>query len=134
MENAESTAAKMLRTHPYNIFYNSTPNAKDENTISFKGMLSTIPENYIYMHLLADLLCPSLGELKSSLHINFLVDLLWLFDEYMKVGLQSKPMTVLYGFEVDYNEQETVDVLDKIMPNVKHHLIETQDIFGINHS
>ncbi|XP_065156052.1 tyrosyl-DNA phosphodiesterase 1-like isoform X2 [Atheta coriaria] len=117
MENAESTAAKMLRTHPYNIFYNSTPNAKDENTISFK-----------------DLLCPSLGELKSSLHINFLVDLLWLFDEYMKVGLQSKPMTVLYGFEVDYNEQETVDVLDKIMPNVKHHLIETQDIFGINHS
>lgn len=38
-----------------------------------------------------DLLCPSLGKLKNSLQINFMIDIMWLIEQYeaQNVGFVS---------------------------------------------
>ena len=48
-----------------------------------------------------ELLDPSLGELRSSLQINFLVDLEWLLEAYSVYGHQDKPLTVLHGIDIE---------------------------------
>ena len=48
-----------------------------------------------------ELLDPSLGELRSSLQINFLVDLEWLLEAYSVYGHQEKPLTVLHGIDIE---------------------------------
>ena len=48
---------------------------------------------------IAELLHPSLGELRSSLQFNFMVDLAWLLEAYSVHGYQDRPLTVLHGME-----------------------------------
>ena len=57
---------KLHLAAPYNIFYNTIPCLpQQDNTIFF-----------------TDLLCPSLGKLKTSLQITFKVDIEWLMNQY----------------------------------------------------
>lgn len=46
-----------------------------------------------------ELLDKSLGELESSLQINFMVELGWLLAQYFYTGNRFKPLTLLYGVE-----------------------------------
>ena len=46
---------------------------------------------------IAELLDPSLGELRSSLQLNYMVDLEWLLEAYAVYGQEHKPLTVLHG-------------------------------------
>ncbi|KAK3912577.1 putative tyrosyl-DNA phosphodiesterase [Frankliniella fusca] len=48
-----------------------------------------------------ELLDPGLGELQSSLQINFMVELGWLLAQYFYTGNRYKPLTLLYGVEDD---------------------------------
>lgn len=60
---------KLERAAPYNLFFTKIPKSeetlKNPDTITF-----------------TDLLCPSLGNLKCSLQINFMIDIMWLMEQY----------------------------------------------------
>jgi hypothetical protein len=60
---------KLSFAAPYNIFFNVIP---------------AIPETYLQYNTISfrDLLCPSLGILKTSLHLTFTVEFDWVLDEY----------------------------------------------------
>jgi len=57
------------------------------------------PATHSDMHslYLTDLLHPSLGKLKSSLQINFMVDLEWLLMNYEVTKTDKLPLVILYG-------------------------------------
>ncbi|XP_037088035.1 tyrosyl-DNA phosphodiesterase 1-like [Pollicipes pollicipes] len=65
---------------------------------------------------LVELLDPSLGELKASLQLNFLVDLDWLLEAYGVYGHQHKPLTVLHGIDPFSAPQSNVTVQKVSMP------------------
>lgn len=48
-----------------------------------------------------DIFDSSLGEVKSTLQINFVVDFKWLMNQYKKVDISEKPMLVLHGKDLD---------------------------------
>lgn len=60
---------------PYNVFFTQIPDCPD--TLKELNSLT-----------LTDLLCPSLGELKSSLQFNFMIDIMWLMEQYEARGVQ----------------------------------------------
>ncbi|KAJ3650698.1 hypothetical protein Zmor_016783 [Zophobas morio] len=105
---------KLHLAAPYNIFYNTIPCVpQQDNTIFF-----------------TDLLCPSLGKLKTSLQITFKVDIEWLMNQYDQKHLRSKPLTILYGEENPELEKYVADNL----PNVKSHCVAVRDLHGSHRS
>ncbi|XP_063927390.1 probable tyrosyl-DNA phosphodiesterase [Zophobas morio] len=105
---------KLHLAAPYNIFYNTIPCVpQQDNTIFF-----------------TDLLCPSLGKLKTSLQITFKVDIEWLMNQYDQKHLRSKPLTILYGEENPELEKYVSDNL----PNVKSHCVAVSDLHGSHRS
>ena len=81
---AEDISAKLLLMSPLNLFYNKVKDSrqthKDKRSLYF-----------------TDLLHPSLGTLKSSLQINFMVEYEWLMMNYEVTQNQKKPLTIIYG-------------------------------------
>ncbi|XP_057651302.1 probable tyrosyl-DNA phosphodiesterase [Diorhabda carinulata] len=108
---------KLERNAPYNIFFTTiikAPQTKDQpNSITF-----------------TDLLCPSLGALKCSLQINFMIDIDWLLKQYKERNLSSKPLTILYGD--DWPDMEKF--IKMFCPNVTSKLVKMKDPFGCHHS
>lgn len=72
--NPKTMVEKLQNAAPYNLFFTTIPKSpetlKHLNSITF-----------------TDLLCPSLGELKSSLQINFMIDIMWLMERYRERNL-----------------------------------------------
>lgn len=66
---------RLKAAEPYNLFFTKIPESrethKQPNSIS-----------------LPDLLCPSLGELESSLQMNFMIDIMWLMEQYEIQGVE----------------------------------------------
>lgn len=60
---------KLQVAAPYNLFFTRIPESpetlKQPNSVQ-----------------ITDLLCPSLGNLKCSLQINFMIDIMWLMEQY----------------------------------------------------
>ena len=75
---------KLIRMSPMNLFFNkvkSSPQThKDKRSLFFM-----------------DLLHPSLGNLESSLQINFMVEYDWLMMNYQVTKNDHKPLTIIYG-------------------------------------
>ena len=75
---------KLIKMSPMNLFFNkvkSSPQThKDKRSLFF-----------------TDLLHPSLGNLESSLQINFMVEYDWLMMNYEVTENDHKPMTIIYG-------------------------------------
>jgi hypothetical protein len=69
MEEPLTMLEKLERAAPYNVFFNTIPDLPD--TLGH-------PDNVNF----ADLLCPSLGQLKCSLQLNFIINPAWLMDQY----------------------------------------------------
>jgi tyrosyl-DNA phosphodiesterase-1 len=69
MEEPLTMLEKLERAAPYNVFFNTIPDLPD--TLGD-------PDNVNF----ADLLCPSLGQLKCSLQLNFIINPAWLMDQY----------------------------------------------------
>lgn len=76
-------AQRLEKAAPYYLFMNKIPHVpepKGSNSITFQ-----------------DILDPSLGELESSCHLTFTLDLQWLIDEYERAKHGNKPMLIIYG-------------------------------------
>lgn len=60
---------KLQNASPYNIFFTRIPESPE--TIKHPNSIT-----------ITDLLCPSLGKLRNSLQINFMIDIMWLMEQY----------------------------------------------------
>eukprot|EP00088_Acartia_fossae_P012403 TRINITY_DN16392_c0_g1_i6.p1 TRINITY_DN16392_c0_g1~~TRINITY_DN16392_c0_g1_i6.p1 ORF type:complete len:592 (+),score=114.72 TRINITY_DN16392_c0_g1_i6:30-1778(+) len=106
---------------------------KIEDSAPFYYFLNKVKDNpdthksshSIYM---TDLLHPSLGNLKSSLQINFMVELDWLLMNYEVTKNSGKPLVILYGAE---DPQLTADNLPG---HVKAVRIKPKYPFGTHHT
>ncbi|KAF2884090.1 hypothetical protein ILUMI_22058 [Ignelater luminosus] len=115
--NMKPMAERLKENGPYNLFFTTIPDAPQTHT----------QQNSITF---TDLLCPSLGELKCSLQINFMIDIAWLMEQYLKAGQGKKPLTILYGDEWP----DMKKYIELMLPNVTEHLVKIKDPFGIHHS
>lgn len=77
-------AEKLARAAPYNYFLTAITSSKPTHT---EPLSVTFQE----------ILDPSLGEIESSVQINFMVDIGWLLGHYHFAGCMQKPLLVLYG-------------------------------------
>ncbi|XP_039760545.1 probable tyrosyl-DNA phosphodiesterase [Pararge aegeria] len=78
--------AKHAAAAPYHVFYTAVTAAPRTH-------------HQPYSVTLLELLDPSLGELQSSLQINFMVEPAWLLAHYYFAGYSAKRLTILYGEE-----------------------------------
>lgn len=115
--SANTMLEKLKANAPYNLFFTTIP--KSSATLSQKNAIT-----------FSDILCPSLGKLKCSLQINFMIDVMWLLEQYKTKNLHTKPLTVLYGD--DWPDME--EYMDRFCPNVKYHRVKLKDPFGVHHS
>ncbi|CAK1550214.1 unnamed protein product [Leptosia nina] len=111
---------KMAEKHdasaPYYIFYTTITDAKETHAQP-------------YSITFQELLDPSLGELKCSLQINFMVDASWLLAQYYFAGYSAKKLTILYG-----DESPDLKNIDKKKPNVEAHFVTMATPFGKHHT
>ncbi|CAH2062465.1 unnamed protein product, partial [Iphiclides podalirius] len=109
-------AAKHAASAPYHIFYTTITDSREThaqpNSITFLEILDS-----------------SLGELKCSLQINFMVDPGWLLAQYYFAGYSGKKLTILYG-------DECADMvnLSKKKPNVDARYVSMATPFGKHHT
>ncbi|XP_066143190.1 uncharacterized protein [Euwallacea fornicatus] len=100
---------KMRDAAPYNVFY---------NTLKHSSKTHEQPQSIEFI----DLLCPSLGVLKDSLHINYMVKLCWLLGNYAARKLHKLPMTILHGYQqFPCPEPHT---MQELFPHINYHFIE----------
>lgn len=87
-------ADKMKRNGPFNIFFTTIPEAPETEiqansiTITGKYLYQMIQKSKFIYNFFLDLLCPSLGVLESSLQINFMIDIVWLMEQYYQTNNQ----------------------------------------------
>lgn len=112
-----SMEEKLAAAAPYSLFFTQIPEVG--STLNLKSTIS-----------FQDLLCPTLGRLKDSLQINFIIDIIWLMQEYYKSNYHRLPMTVLYGDDFP----SVGNYIDANLPNVKHQFVKLSDPFGTHHS
>lgn len=109
-------AEKHAKSAPYYLFYTTITSARETHnqplSITFQEILDI-----------------SLGELRSSLQINFMVEAGWLLAQYYFAGYSAKRLTILYGEECD----DLVEMSVK-KPNVDAHYVEMQTPFGKHHT
>lgn len=83
---------KLQNASPYNIFFTKIPKASNTLThpisVEFTGINIISFIVLILQFKKIDLLCPSLGQLKTSLQINFMIDIMWLMEQYKARNLQ----------------------------------------------
>ncbi|XP_041968692.1 probable tyrosyl-DNA phosphodiesterase [Aricia agestis] len=109
-------AAKHDASAPYHVFYTTITDSRETHgqpySITFQEILDR-----------------SLGELKCSLQINFMVDVSWLMAHYYFAGYSAKNLTILYG-------EDSPDLRDinKKKPNVQAHHVTMATPFGKHHT
>nr|XP_034834274.1 probable tyrosyl-DNA phosphodiesterase [Maniola hyperantus] len=84
--------AKHDAAAPYHVFYTAITAAEQTH-------------RQPYSVTFLELLDASLGELQSSLQINFMVEPAWLLAQYYFAGYSAKKLTILYGEECDDMKQ-----------------------------
>ncbi|XP_066153274.1 probable tyrosyl-DNA phosphodiesterase [Euwallacea fornicatus] len=117
----DTMSLKLKDAAPYNIFFNAlkhSPKTKEQ----------------LYSIAYTDLLCPSLGKLKESLHITYMVKILWLLSNYATRKLHKLPMTILHGYADFPWPKDTT--MQELYPNIKSHYVPvtTKDGLGNHHS
>ncbi|XP_064551419.1 probable tyrosyl-DNA phosphodiesterase [Drosophila montana] len=79
-------ARKLERAAPYNMFLTAITDSKPTHQEPLSVTLQEILDE-------------SLGEIESSVQINFMIDIGWLLGHYYFAGILDKPLLVLYGDE-----------------------------------
>ncbi|XP_043653403.1 probable tyrosyl-DNA phosphodiesterase isoform X2 [Drosophila teissieri] len=79
-------AKKLERAAPYNMFLTAITDSKPTHAEPLSITLQEILDE-------------SLGEIESTVQINFMVDIGWLLGHYYFAGILDKPLLVLYGDE-----------------------------------
>ncbi|KAM3955536.1 tyrosyl-DNA phosphodiesterase glaikit [Aphomia sociella] len=109
-------AAKHAASAPYHIFYTVISDAKETHTQ---------PYSITFLEILDH----SLGELKCSLQINFMVELGWLLAQYYFAGYSEKKLTILYG-----EDSPDLKTINKKKPHVDAHHVNMASPFGKHHT
>ncbi|KAL4714778.1 hypothetical protein ACJJTC_002637 [Scirpophaga incertulas] len=109
-------AAKHAASAPYHVFY---------TTISDSRETHDQPYSITFLEILDS----SLGELKCSLQINFMVEIGWLLAQYYFAGYSQKKLTILYGEEMD-----DLKTINKKKPHVDAHYVSMATPFGKHHT
>jgi len=77
----------------------------------------------------ADTLSPSLGILKESVQINFMVELGWLLAQYCYHRVQRKKLLIIYGVE-----SEEMQGAHKLVPTIQTVRVKPKYPFGSHHT
>ncbi|CAH1641988.1 unnamed protein product [Spodoptera littoralis] len=109
-------AAKHTASGPYYVFYTTIKDSKTTH-------------NQRYSITFLEILDRSLGELKCSLQINFMVEIGWLLAQYYFAGYSEKKLTILYGEECS----ELKNISQK-KPQVTAHQVTMSSPFGKHHT
>ncbi|XP_050548767.1 probable tyrosyl-DNA phosphodiesterase isoform X2 [Daktulosphaira vitifoliae] len=113
-----NVVSKLKYSEPFGFFLS----AVDSNPLTHSEDLTlSFPE----------LLDKSLGDLKESLHINFMVELGWLLAQYYITNQRGKTVYLLYEHcDEDLN---TLKTMNKI-PNLRFTQVKPQNVFGHHHT
>ncbi|XP_028170925.1 probable tyrosyl-DNA phosphodiesterase isoform X2 [Ostrinia furnacalis] len=111
-------ADKHAASAPYHIFYTAITDAKETH-------------DQPYSITFLELLDYSLGELKASLQINFMVEPGWLLAQYYFAGFSAKRLTILYGDESTGNDIRSLR--DK-KPHIDTHYVSMPTPYGKHHT
>lgn len=109
-------AVKHAASAPYYIFYTTIKDSKETHSQPYSITFQEILDH-------------SLGELKCSLQINFMVEIGWLLAQYYFAGYSEKKLTILYGEECP----ELKNISTK-KPQVDAHYIAMPTPFGKHHT
>nr|CAD7194536.1 unnamed protein product [Timema douglasi] len=115
--NYGTMASKLKAAAPYHLFLTTIKGAAPTHSEPLSVTFS-------------ELLDPTLGDLLSSLQINFMVDLGWLMANYYIHGHSKKPLLILYGADDD----ETLKDPKKLPGNIKAVRVKTPHPFGHHHT
>ncbi|XP_026473134.1 probable tyrosyl-DNA phosphodiesterase [Ctenocephalides felis] len=109
-------AEKLAKASPYNFFLTTVT----ANRVTHDEPLSVT---------FTELLDKSLGELESSVQINFMVDLSWLLAHYYVSGNRDTQLLILYGEETD----DLIDI-NKKSKNIQTVQVKMGSPFGKHHT
>ena len=112
--------AKLERGQPLNIFYNKVRDSPE----TLDSDLS------LYF---SDLLHPSLGSIRSTLQMTFMVELNWLMMNYEATKNDTKPLTVLYDKIGGVEDDDGCDLTEKY-PNITLQQIKPKYPYGTHHT
>ncbi|XP_058838346.1 probable tyrosyl-DNA phosphodiesterase isoform X2 [Topomyia yanbarensis] len=109
-------AKKLEAAAPYNFFLTTITDAKvtheEPLSITFQELLDS-----------------SLGELESSVQMNFMVDIGWLLGHYFFAGYEDRPLLILYG-----DETPELKMVSSKKPNVTAVKVHIATPFGVHHT
>lgn len=109
-------AEKLSAARPYNYFLtcitSSAPTHKELLSITFQEILD-----------------PSLGELETSVQINFMVDIGFLLGQYYFAGHLNKPMLILYG-----SGSPELETISQHKPQITAHFVKMPTAFSTHHT
>lgn len=109
-------AEKLAKAAPYNYFLTAITSSPRTHTEPLSITLQEI-------------LDPSLGEIESTVQINYMVDIGWLLGHYHFAGCLDKPMLVLYG-----NETPELQTISQKKPQVSAHFVRMATPFATHHT
>ncbi|XP_058804386.1 probable tyrosyl-DNA phosphodiesterase [Phymastichus coffea] len=103
--NVSTAIAQTFRSDKTIISRHGTFATKFESSVPYNFFLSTVDEleetaKQSFSVAFHEILDYTGGEIVESLHLNYMVELLWIITEYMLAG-QDPKMTILYGTLVD---------------------------------
>ncbi|KAH8392415.1 hypothetical protein KR215_007742 [Drosophila sulfurigaster] len=109
-------AAKLVRAAPYNMFLTAITDSKPTHQEPLSITLQEILDE-------------SLGEIESSVQINFMIDIGWLLGHYYFAGILDKPLLVLYG-----DESPELLSIGKFKPQVTAIRVKMPTPFATSHT
>ncbi|CAD7091212.1 unnamed protein product [Hermetia illucens] len=109
-------AKKLEKAAPYNFFLTTITDSKPTH-------------NEPLSITLQEILDQSLGELESSVQINFMVDIGWLLGHYYFAGCLDTPLLVLYG-----DETPELRTISQHKPQVTAVKVQMNGAFAIHHT
>ncbi|XP_058463554.1 probable tyrosyl-DNA phosphodiesterase isoform X2 [Malaya genurostris] len=109
-------AKKLESAAPYNFFLTTITDAK----VTHREPLSITFQ---------ELLDNSLGDLESSVQMNFMVDIGWLLGHYFFAGYEDRPLLILYG-----DETPELKTVSSKKPNVTAVKVHIATPFGVHHT
>lgn len=109
-------AEKLRNSAPYNFFLTTVSSAtethSDPLSLTFQELLDS-----------------SLGELESSVQINFMIDIGWLLAQYTFARCNKLPLIILYG-----DEEVNLRDINKKRPNVTSIKVNLPGPIGVHHT
>ncbi|XP_004534985.1 probable tyrosyl-DNA phosphodiesterase isoform X2 [Ceratitis capitata] len=109
-------AEKLKRAAPYNFFLTAITDSKRTHNEHFTITLQEIFDE-------------SLGEVESSVQINFMVEIGWLLGHYYFAGIMGTPLLVLYG-----DETPELSNISKTHPEVTAVKVNMPTPFSTSHA